>query len=50
MALARKSQAGDVEIKGAIGPGYEQVLSSAALDFVAERYRGTRPIACWACP
>jgi malate synthase len=39
MALARKSQAGDVEIKGAIGPGYEQVLSSAALDFVAELQR-----------
>jgi malate synthase len=39
MALARKSQAGDVEIRGAIAPGYEQVLSPAALDFVAELQR-----------
>src|SRR5690348_3732369 len=39
MALARKSEARGIEIKGAMGPGYEQILSPAALDFVAELQR-----------
>jgi malate synthase len=39
MALARQSQRRDIEIKGAMGPGYEWVLSPAALDFVADLQR-----------
>src|SRR5690349_3903872 len=39
MALARKSERRDIEIRGAMGPGYEQILSPAALDFVAELQR-----------
>jgi malate synthase len=39
MALARKSQAGGIEIRGAMAAGYEQLLSTAALDFVAELQR-----------
>jgi malate synthase len=39
MALARKSWSGDIEVKGAMGEGYEQILSPAALQFIADLQR-----------
>ncbi len=39
MSLARKSEAQGIEIRGAMGPRYEEILSPAALDFVAALQR-----------